>query len=64
VAPSYPDEQGRETGIAARMLLYAQLLKDNARYTSLASWMDNLNIMRTLTWMYGFGGESFVIVEE
>jgi hypothetical protein len=63
MAPSYPDAFGNETGVAAQMLLYAQQLKDAHWYTTLELWMDNLNILRQLTWKYGFGGESFVVEE-
>jgi hypothetical protein len=56
MAPSYPDEKGRETGVAARMLQYAQLLKDKGSSALLNEWIDNLDIMRRLTWLFGFGG--------
>jgi hypothetical protein len=57
VAPSYPDEEGRETGVAAAMLNYAQLLKDTGHTTRLHLWMDHLNVMRRLIWILGFGGK-------
>lgn len=57
LAPSYPDEEGRETGIAARMLLHARELEDLGEGILLHYWMDNLNIMRRLTWLLGFGSD-------
>jgi hypothetical protein len=56
VAPSYPDGEGRETGVAAAMLGYAHLLRDTGYTTELHLWMDHLNVMRRLTWLLGFGG--------
>lgn len=46
---------GRETGVAARMLQHAQTLQTNNEDAALALYMDNLNIVRSLTWQYGFG---------
>ena len=57
MAPSYPDEEGRETGIAAQMLLHARQLEAEGSEIRLHYWMDNLNIMRRLTWLLGFGSD-------
>jgi hypothetical protein len=57
VAPSYPDENGRETGIAASLLSYAQALKDSGETAALNAWMANVNVLRRLTYLMGFGGD-------
>ncbi|MEZ4255009.1 MAG: zinc-dependent metalloprotease [Polyangiales bacterium] len=54
IAGSYP-VAGKETGIGARMLLHAQALADNGEYYALDDYMDVVNLMRTLSWEYGFG---------
>ena len=55
VAASYPDEDGRETGLGARMLLHAQALADNEEWDELAFFVDSIDNVRALTWEYGFG---------
>jgi hypothetical protein len=57
VAPSYPDAQGRETGVSAQVLLRAQALKDAGETTLLSAWMANVNVLRRLTYVMGFGGD-------
>ncbi|MFW5921197.1 MAG: hypothetical protein ACOCUS_05100, partial [Polyangiales bacterium] len=56
VAASYPDEEGNETGPGARMLLYAQELQDNDATAELSRFMDNINVVRRLSWLMDFGG--------
>ncbi|MBK8170563.1 MAG: zinc-dependent metalloprotease [Sandaracinaceae bacterium] len=55
VARAYGDDTHPETGVGARMLLHAQALYDNGESEALAQYMDNINIVRSLTWQYGFG---------
>ncbi len=54
-ALSYPDEGGTETGPAAQMLTHAQQLADNGAEAELASFVDSLNVVRRLSWLYDFG---------
>ena len=65
-AASFPDEEGYETGVAARMLLHAQALADaweaaedewEAEYIEreLIQYIDTLDVMRSLSWQFGFG---------
>lgn len=54
VARSYPDGP-LERGVAARMLMHAQVLQSRGETEALARYVDNLNIVRSLTWQYGFG---------
>ncbi len=63
LAPSYPDEEGRETGIAAQMLLHALELQEQGQEVQLHYWMDNLNIMRRLTWLLGFGSDLSLVYD-
>jgi hypothetical protein len=55
VAASYPDELGRERGVAARMLLHAQALADAEAWDALDSYIATLDAVRALTWQFGFG---------
>jgi hypothetical protein len=55
VAPSYVDADGNETGVGAQVLLQAQAFKDAGDDVQLDLWMDNVNILRELTWQVGFG---------
>ncbi|MCP4599965.1 MAG: hypothetical protein GY847_05400 [Proteobacteria bacterium] len=64
VAPSYPDEAGKETGIAAKMLLHAKKLEEDGSSMALALWMDNINVLRRLTWMTGFGGDGRYVPDD
>ncbi len=54
-AASYPDARGREQGVGARMLLHAAALEAEGSYYELDQFMDVVNLMRTLSWEYGFG---------
>ena len=55
-AASFPDaDTGEETGPAARMLLHAQALEANGANGELAQYMDNLNVVRRLSWLFDFG---------
>jgi hypothetical protein len=54
-AASYPGDGGVETGVGARMLLHAQALADSGSLDELDDYLDVVNLMRTLTWHYGFG---------
>ncbi len=44
-----------EMGIGAKMLLHAQTLSDRGETVALARYMDNINVVRRLSWDYGFG---------
>jgi len=54
-AASYEDETGAETGPAARMIIHAQNLAANGADAELAQYMDNLNLVRRLSWLFDFG---------
>jgi hypothetical protein len=54
VAASYPDG-ARETGVGARMLQRAAALEAQGDYSGLDLFMDNIQLMRSLNWEYGFG---------
>jgi len=56
IAGSYVDDDGLETGVAAQMLLHAQELADRGETVALARFVDHLDVLRRLTWIYGFGG--------
>jgi len=57
VAASYPDATtGAETAPGAQMLLHAQALLDQGSMGPLASYIDNVNIIRRLSWLIDFGG--------
>jgi hypothetical protein len=56
-APSYPDSTGKELGVAAQVLKHAQMLKDAGRNAELNAWMANVNVLRRLTYLMGFGGD-------
>jgi hypothetical protein len=47
---------GVEQGVGARMLRHAQRLADRGRRAELARFVDNLNVVRRLSWDLGFGG--------
>jgi hypothetical protein len=55
VAASYLGPGGEETGIGARMLLHARALEAEGAYTELDDYIDVINLVRTLSWEYGFG---------
>ncbi len=46
---------GAEKGVGANMLLHAQALLDAGSTADLARYMDNVNVVRRLSWEYGFG---------
>ncbi len=54
-AASFLDESGTETGPAAKMILHAQALADNGADAELSQYMDNLNLVRRLSWLFDFG---------
>lgn len=48
--------EGRETGVGAKMLQHAAAIAaDPAQRQALRKYMDNINIIRFLTWNLGFG---------
>jgi hypothetical protein len=53
-AGSYLDEQGRETGIGAQMLLHARKLLQNGSQGELARFTDNIDMVRRLTGRLGY----------
>lgn len=60
LAPKYPDASGNETGVGAQVLMHALELQkaavnDATKKAELDAWMDNVNILRELTWQTGFG---------
>jgi len=63
VAVSYPDELGVEHGVGAQLLNRAHALRVRADAGNLAaeaelsSFIDNLDLMRRLTWQLGFGAQ-------
>lgn len=54
VALSYPDGV-RETGVGAQLIEHANTLDARGADRERDRFVDNLNIIRRLTWMYGFG---------
>ena len=59
VAVSYP-EGGRETGVGAQMLLHAQAMAARpGSALTLRQYVDNIDIMRRLTAMFGSGAQPF-----
>lgn len=54
VARSYLDG-ARETGVGAQLILHAQRLETRSSFDERDRFMDNLNLVRRLSWMYGFG---------
>lgn len=55
-AASFVDPvSGDETGPAARMIIHAQELEANGADAELAQYMDNLNLVRRLSWLFDFG---------
>jgi len=46
---------GVEKGVGAQMLLHAQALSTRGETVELARYMDNVNVVRRLSWEYGFG---------
>ncbi len=55
-AASFEDATtGDELGPAARMIIHAQQLEANGADAELAQYMDNLNLVRRLSWLFDFG---------
>lgn len=57
VAPSYLDGTGREQGMGASVLQHAIDLETAGDTAGLRSYVDTLDIVRRLTWRYGFGAQ-------
>ncbi|MEM9864930.1 MAG: zinc-dependent metalloprotease, partial [Myxococcota bacterium] len=55
VAASYPDASGEETGPGARMIRHAQRLAATGQFDALTDFVDNLDIVRRLSWRLEFG---------
>src|SRR5690606_13470072 len=53
VAASYPNEEGTERGVGAEMILHAQRLADRGADAELSRYIDNLNLVRYLSWQLG-----------
>ncbi len=56
IAVSYP-EGGEETGVGARMLLHAQALQTAGSTVALRQYVDNIDIIRRLTSIFGDGAQ-------
>jgi hypothetical protein len=62
-AVSYPDASGVEHGVGAQLIRHAQLLATRAAAgdlqadAELSSFVDNLDLVRLLTWHLGFGAQ-------
>lgn len=54
VALSYPDG-ARETGVGAQLIEHANTLDARGADRELDRFIDNLNLVRRLSWMFGFG---------
>jgi hypothetical protein len=61
VAVSYPadpsDPRSRETGVGAAMLLRARALATAGSTVELRRYVDNIDLIRRLTWELGFGAQ-------
>ncbi len=55
MAASYPDENGHEQGAGAQMIRQAQALLEFGTRAQIADFIDNLNIVRQLSWQLEFG---------
>ena len=55
VAISIEDAGGNETGVGAQMLLHAADLSRAGAAVELSRFVDNLNIIRELSWRFGLG---------
>ena len=55
MAMSHPDEDGVETAPGAEMLAHAQALLDNGAMGELTRYMDNVNLVRRLSWTFDLG---------
>src|SRR6185369_10787658 len=56
-AVSYPDGTGNETGVGAQMILHAQRLDTRGEDAVLRRYIDNIDIVRRLTFMLGAGAQ-------
>ncbi len=56
VAASYPDADGLETGVGAQMLLRAQALEAAGATGELRNFIDNIDVVRRLSWLLSYGG--------
>jgi hypothetical protein len=57
VAVSYPAADGHETGVGAAMLNHANELAARGATAELRSYLDNIDLIRSLTWELGFGAQ-------
>lgn len=57
IAMSFPDADGNETGAGARMLLHAQDLEAAGATTALRQYVDNIDIIRRLSSIFGAGAQ-------
>lgn len=55
MAASYPDPGGKETGVGAQMLLHAQTLKDAGADGELRRFVENIEVVRRLSWLLTYG---------
>jgi hypothetical protein len=55
VAASYPNENGVETAPGARMVLHAKTLAQNGADGELQKYLDNIDLIRRLSWLLEFG---------
>ncbi len=56
-AVSYPDAGGNETGVGAQMLLHAHRLEAHSEAAALRRYVDNIDIIRRLTFLLGGGAQ-------
>jgi hypothetical protein len=56
VALSLLDSTGRQLGVGAQMLEHAQALQDNGADAELTRYIDNIDVVRQLSWSLYFGG--------
>lgn len=56
-AVSYPDAGGEETGVGAQMILHAQRLQTRGEDVVLRSYIDNIDLIRRLTFLLGGGAQ-------
>ncbi len=56
-AVSYPGAAGSETGVGAQMLLHAERLEARGEIAALRRYVDNIDIIRRLTYLLGAGAQ-------
>jgi hypothetical protein len=56
-AVSYPDSTGHEQGVGAQLLLHAQALDAHHETATLRRFVDNIDIVRRLTFLLGAGAQ-------